>query len=77
MQKEAINEIIESELRHITLGDIGSLQSHLRFYYYDIRRDDLIKKNPRGRGVILKKAITQLKKRKSCFVPNYDENFFK
>ena len=77
MKKEKINKVLEFELGHIHRGDIGSLQSHFRFYYCDLRIDDLIKNNPMGRGVILKKAITQLKKRKSSFVPNYDKIFFK
>ena len=77
MKREKVNKILDSELSHINKGTIGSLQSHLRFCYYDLREGDLAKKSPKGRNVVLGKAIIQLQKRNPDFVANFDKIFFK
>ena len=77
VKKEKINNILEFELGHIRKGDIGSLQSYFRFYYFDLRKEDLLNKNPLGKNIIIKRAISQLNKRKPFFIPDYDKSFFK
>ena len=75
MKKEEMTKIIQSELKHLPKGIIGSHQNELRKLYNIKRRHD-IASNISNEDT-LRFCISKIKNKHPDFIPKYDETFFR
>ena len=74
MIKEEMTRIVQSELRHLPRGDVGSPQNELRKLYNSRRRHDIAANKTRGET--LRFCIQAMKDKHPSFIPEYDHHFF-
>lgn len=74
MNREEMTRIVQSELRHLPRGEVGSPQNELRKLYNSRRRHDIAAEKTRRET--LRFCVQTMKVKYPSFTPEYDHDFF-